>query len=110
MTDATPAIDTLLKNLDQALFADRHRLRRQLHELRKKPDEGKLAQWLERFQALKKSMGLGLPVALTEFVKGLVSARRHEHALRLIEAAVKSGNGSEEMTEVYSQCQGLRNS
>ena len=51
MTDATPAIDTLLKNLDQALFADRHRLRRQLHELRKKPDEAKLAQWLERFQA-----------------------------------------------------------
>jgi len=51
MTDATPAIDTLLKNLDQALFADRHRLRRQLHELRKKPDEAKLAQWLQRFQA-----------------------------------------------------------
>ncbi|MEZ3135421.1 ATP-dependent RNA helicase HrpA [Stutzerimonas kunmingensis] len=51
MTDATPAIDTLLKNLDQALFADRHRLRRQLHELRKQPDEAKLAQWLERFQA-----------------------------------------------------------
>jgi len=51
MTDATPAIDTLLKNLDQALFADRHRLRRQLHELRKKPDEAKLTQWLERFQA-----------------------------------------------------------
>ncbi|WP_376781328.1 hypothetical protein, partial [Stutzerimonas kunmingensis] len=47
MTDATPAIDTLLKNLDQALFADRHRLRRQLHELRKQPDEAKLAQWLE---------------------------------------------------------------
>jgi ATP-dependent helicase HrpA len=51
MTDATPAIDTLLKNLDQALFADRHRLRRQLHELRKQPDEAKLTQWLERFQA-----------------------------------------------------------
>ncbi|MCW3150094.1 ATP-dependent RNA helicase HrpA [Stutzerimonas stutzeri] len=51
MTDATPAIDTLLKNLDQALFADRHRLRRQLHELKKKPDAAKLAQWLERFQA-----------------------------------------------------------
>ncbi len=51
MTDATPAIDTLLKNLDQALFADRHRLRRQLHELRKKPDEAKLVQWVERFQA-----------------------------------------------------------
>lgn len=51
MTDATPAFDTLHKNLDQASSADRHRLRRQLHELRKKPDESKLAQWLERFQA-----------------------------------------------------------
>ncbi len=51
MTDATPAFDTLHKNLGQAFSADRHRLRRQLHELRKKPDEGKLAQWLERFQA-----------------------------------------------------------
>ncbi|MCF6782846.1 ATP-dependent RNA helicase HrpA [Stutzerimonas stutzeri] len=51
MTDATPAFDTLFKNLDQAFNADRHRLRRQLHELRKKPDEAKLAQWLERFQA-----------------------------------------------------------
>ena len=51
MTDATPAFDTLFNNLDQAFSADRHRLRRQLHELRKKPDENKLAQWLERFQA-----------------------------------------------------------
>ncbi|WP_312290229.1 ATP-dependent RNA helicase HrpA, partial [Stutzerimonas nitrititolerans] len=51
MTNATPAFDTLHKNLDQAFSADRHRLRRQLHELRKKPDESKLAQWLERFQA-----------------------------------------------------------
>ncbi|MEX6501057.1 ATP-dependent RNA helicase HrpA [Pseudomonas zhanjiangensis] len=53
MTDATPALDQLLKNLDQALIADRHRLRRQLHELRKQQalDETRLAQWLERFQA-----------------------------------------------------------
>ena len=51
MTDATPAFDTLHQNLDQAFNADRHRLRRQLHELKKKPDEAKLAQWLERFQA-----------------------------------------------------------
>ena len=35
MTEPTPAFDQLLKNLDQALIADRHRLRRQLHELRK---------------------------------------------------------------------------
>ncbi len=52
MTDATPTFDALLNNLDQALLADRHRLRRQLHELRKAghADDAKLAQWLERFQ------------------------------------------------------------
>ncbi|MBF8674694.1 ATP-dependent RNA helicase HrpA [Pseudomonas fulva] len=49
MTDH--AIDTLLQNLDHAMIADRHRLRRQLHELRKRPDEAKLAQWAERVQA-----------------------------------------------------------
>ncbi|MCX7078180.1 MAG: hypothetical protein NTV76_02300, partial [Pseudomonas sp.] len=51
MTDQPPAIDQLLKNLDHAMLADRHRLRRQLLELRKKPDEAKLAQWVERAQA-----------------------------------------------------------
>ena len=51
MTDALPAISTLLKNLDQAFSADRHRLRRQLRDLQKQPDEARLAQWLERFQA-----------------------------------------------------------
>ncbi|SDH92491.1 ATP-dependent helicase HrpA [Pseudomonas delhiensis] len=51
MTDVTPSPDQLLQRLDQALIRDRHRLRRQFHELRKHPDEGKLAQWVERFQA-----------------------------------------------------------
>jgi ATP-dependent helicase HrpA len=51
MTDPNTALDPLLKNLDQVLIADRHRLRRQLHELQKAPDEAKQAQWLERFQA-----------------------------------------------------------
>ncbi|WP_122579939.1 ATP-dependent RNA helicase HrpA [Pseudomonas viridiflava] len=51
MTDESPSIDQLLKNLDQAIIGDRHRLRRQLHELRKKPDEAKLAQWVARVQA-----------------------------------------------------------
>ncbi|WP_439887914.1 ATP-dependent RNA helicase HrpA [Pseudomonas sp. MBLB4123] len=58
MTDSLPAFDQLLHNLDQTLIVDRHRLRRQLHELRKQagapqpaPDAAKLAQWLERFQA-----------------------------------------------------------
>ncbi|WP_449434400.1 ATP-dependent RNA helicase HrpA [Pseudomonas putida] len=49
MTDQ--AIEQLLKNLDHAMIADRHRLRRQLHELRKRPDEAKLAQWAEKVQA-----------------------------------------------------------
>ncbi|HDS1736209.1 ATP-dependent RNA helicase HrpA [Pseudomonas sp. BP8] len=49
MTDN--AIDQLLNNLDHAMIADRHRLRRQLHELRKRPDEAKLAQWVEKVQA-----------------------------------------------------------
>ncbi|MDH0749625.1 ATP-dependent RNA helicase HrpA [Pseudomonas sp. GD03842] len=51
MTDESPSIDSLFKNLDHAMIRDRHRLRRQLHELRKKPDEAKLAQWVERVQA-----------------------------------------------------------
>ncbi|MBF8781193.1 ATP-dependent RNA helicase HrpA [Pseudomonas fulva] len=49
MTDH--AIDQLLKNLDHAMIADRHRLRRQLHDLRKRPDEARLAQWVEKVQA-----------------------------------------------------------
>ncbi|MBM3109171.1 ATP-dependent RNA helicase HrpA [Pseudomonas arcuscaelestis] len=49
MTDH--AIDQLLKNLDHAMIAERHRLRRQLHEIRKRPDEARLAQWVEKVQA-----------------------------------------------------------
>lgn len=37
-------------NIDQAMGADRQRLRRQLKSLGKSPDEQKLAHWLERFQ------------------------------------------------------------
>ena len=53
MTDPIAEIDQLLKNLDQAMLVDRHRLRRQLHELRKQatPDPAKLAAWVERVQA-----------------------------------------------------------
>ena len=51
MTDESPAIDQLLKNLDHAMIADRHTLRRQLHELRKKPDDAKLAAWVARVEA-----------------------------------------------------------
>ncbi|WP_175651365.1 ATP-dependent RNA helicase HrpA [Pseudomonas sp. Marseille-P9899] len=51
MTDQNAAIGQLLKNIDHAMIAERHRLRRQLHELRKRPDEAKLAQWAAKVQA-----------------------------------------------------------
>ncbi len=51
MTDQNAAIGQLLKTIDHAMIAERHRLRRQLHELRKRPDEVKLAQWAAKVQA-----------------------------------------------------------
>ncbi len=82
MTDATPTVDALLKNLDQALVADRHRLRRQLHELRKaaQPDETKLAQWLERFQqSCAKVEARRLSVPLMRYDDSLpIAAKRDE--------------------------------
>lgn len=51
MTLPQPDIADLLRHLDQCLGVDRHRLRRQLLDLRKRPDEARLAQWQARFQA-----------------------------------------------------------
>jgi len=51
MTDSTAVFDTLHKSVELALLGDRHKLRRQLHELRKHPDALKQAQWAERLQA-----------------------------------------------------------
>ena len=82
MTDQTPAIDQLLKNLEQTLLADRHRLRRQLHELRKQTpvDEAKLAQWVERFQAsVAKVEARKLSVPLMRYDDALpIAAKRDE--------------------------------
>ena len=50
MTDSTAVFDTLHKSVELALLGDRHKLRRQLHELRKHPDAVKQAQWAERLQ------------------------------------------------------------
>ena len=77
MTNATPAFDQLHHNLDQALLVDRHRLRRQLHDLRKSAgtpgwDESKLTQWLERFQA---------SVAKVEARRRSVPVMRYDDAL-----------------------------
>ncbi|KAF1067302.1 MAG: hypothetical protein GAK45_01704 [Pseudomonas citronellolis] len=51
MSQASLSPEQLLQRLDQALIRDRQRLRRQLQELRKQPDDARLAQWVERFQA-----------------------------------------------------------
>ena len=77
MTNATPAFDQLHHNLDQALLVDRHRLRRQLHDLRKSAgtpgwDESKVTQWLERFQA---------SVARVEARRRSVPVMRYDDAL-----------------------------
>lgn len=73
MTD----IASLYKNIDHALIADRHRLRRQLHELQKHSgtpswDEARQAQWLERFQA---------SVAKVEARKRSIPTIRYDDAL-----------------------------
>lgn len=72
MSEQSPSPEQLLKRLDQAMGADRHRLRRQLHELRKNPDEAKLAQWAERFQA---------SVARAEARRASVPVMRYDDAL-----------------------------
>ncbi|MDH4558343.1 ATP-dependent RNA helicase HrpA [Pseudomonas sp. BN417] len=72
MSEQAPSPEQLLKRLDQAMGADRHRLRRQLHELRKNPDEAKLTQWAERFQA---------SVARAEARRASVPVMRYDDAL-----------------------------
>ena len=72
MTDQATDFEQLLRNLDQAMQVDRHRLRRQLLESRKAPDEAQLAQWLERFQA---------SVARVEARRRSVPVMRYDDAL-----------------------------
>ena len=72
MSEQSPSAEHLLKRLDQAMGADRHRLRRQLHELRKHPDDTRLAQWVERFQA---------SVARVEARRASVPVMRYDDAL-----------------------------
>ncbi|MBD8622238.1 ATP-dependent RNA helicase HrpA [Pseudomonas sp. CFBP 13727] len=80
MTDQTVSIDQLLKNLDQAMIGDRHRLRRQLHELRKRPDEAKLGQWVEKVQAsFARVQARRLSVPSVRYDEGLpIAAKRDE--------------------------------
>lgn len=109
MTDQIPATERLLKNLDQALIADRHRLRRQLHELRKNPDEAKLAQWLERFQvSVDKVEARRLSVPTIRYDEALpIAAKRDEikAAITAHQVVVIAGEtGSGKTTQLPKIC------
>ncbi|WP_455231974.1 ATP-dependent RNA helicase HrpA [Geopseudomonas aromaticivorans] len=111
---AVPAFDQLLKNLDQALNADRHRLRRQLHELRKQSgtpswDEARLAQWLERFQvSVAKVEARRLSVPRIRYDDALpIAARRDEikDAISKHQVVVIAGEtGSGKTTQLPKIC------
>ena len=114
MTDATPAFEQLLKNLDQAMFADRHRLRRQLHDLRKKAgdaplEDERLTQWLERFQAsVAKVEARRQSVPTMRYDDSLpIAAKREEikEALRKHQVLVIAGEtGSGKTTQLPKIC------
>ena len=109
MTDAPFDIAALQKNLDHALIADRHRLRRQLHELQKKPDEAKQAQWLERFQAsCAKVEARRLSVPVMRYDDALpIAAKRDEikAALEKSQVVVIAGEtGSGKTTQLPKIC------
>jgi ATP-dependent helicase HrpA len=111
MTDATPAVDQLLKNLDQTLLGDRHRLRRQLHELRKQSpvDEAKLAQWLQRFEASRaKVEARRLSVPVMRYDDALpIAAKRDEikAAIAAHQVVVIAGEtGSGKTTQLPKIC------
>ena len=114
MTDATPAFEQLLKNLDQAMFADRHRLRRQLHDLRKKAgdaplEDERLSHWLERFQAsVAKVEARRQSVPVMRYDDSLpIAAKREEikEALRKHQVLVIAGEtGSGKTTQLPKIC------
>ncbi|CAD5379985.1 ATP-dependent RNA helicase HrpA [Pseudomonas sp. OF001] len=111
---AVPAFDQLLNNLDQALNADRHRLRRQLLELRKQAgtpawDEGRLAQWLERFQAsIAKVAARRASVPRIRYDDALPIAARREEIRAAIEkhqvVVIAGETGSGKTTQLPKIC------
>ncbi|WP_435607813.1 ATP-dependent RNA helicase HrpA [Pseudomonas knackmussii] len=109
MTQATPSPEQLLQRLDQALIRDRHRLRRQFHDLRKQPDEGKLAQWVERFQAsCAKVEGRRASIPAIRYDDSLpIAAKRDEikAALQKSQVVVIAGEtGSGKTTQLPKIC------
>ncbi|WP_454255664.1 ATP-dependent RNA helicase HrpA [Pseudomonas sp. Marseille-Q8238] len=107
MTD----LATLQNNLDHVMLADRHRLRRQLHDLHKHgaADEAKLAQWLERFQqSAAKVEARRLSVPVMRYDDSLpIAAKRDEikAALEKHQVLVIAGEtGSGKTTQLPKIC------
>ena len=71
--------------------------------------EAREAKWRKSFKKLKLSMGYGLAVACHEFAKGLVSTKRPDYAVTLLEAAIESKNSNKEIDELYSKCLEMMN-
>lgn len=102
MTALTASVDfsQLFNNLDCAQSLDRHRLRRDLLALKKKPDEQRLAQWLERFQAScakVEARRQSIPIVLYDDSLP-IAARRDEikaalHAHQVLVIAGETGSG-----------------
>ncbi|MCK5492608.1 MAG: tetratricopeptide repeat protein, partial [Candidatus Omnitrophica bacterium] len=66
--------------------------------------EAREAKWRKGFEKLRLTMGPGLAVACREFANGLVSAKRPDYAVTLLEAAIESKNNNKEIDELYSKC------
>src|SRR3990167_1059936 len=80
MTDTAAVLDTLHKSVGLAMLVDRNKLRRQLHELAKRPDAVKQAQWAERLQAsIAKVEARRLSVPVMRYDDALpIAAKRDE--------------------------------
>jgi len=71
--------------------------------------EARETKWLKGFEKLRLTMGPGLAVACHEFAKGLVSVKRPDYAVTLLEAAIKSKNNNKEIYELYTKCLEMMN-
>ncbi len=105
MTD----LNKLAANLDQAMAADRHRLSRNLGELRRKPDEAALQRWLERFQASSDQVAVRrASIPPIHFDDSLPIAARREEIRRAIDShqvvVVAGETGSGKTTQLPKIC------
>jgi len=105
MTD----LNKLSANLNQAMAADLHRLARQLHDLRRTPDEQALSRWLERFQSsCERVASRQASIPSIRYDDNLPIAAKREEIRRAIEAnqvvVVAGETGSGKTTQLPKIC------